>query len=378
MHRIVPLALLLMTSLPSLAADALMYIGTYTREGGSRGIYSVRLNLTTGALSEPKLAAEGRNPTFLVLHPNGKTLYAGGELLPPAEKGKGGVTAFSVEPGTEELRFLNQQPTDGGGTTHLAVDATGKTVVAVNYGDGYTCALPLEADGKLGPRSAFFKHSGQLGPNAKRQDKPHAHSVTFSPDNKFALVCDLGLDRVYIFRVGTNPGGLTAHEPPFAIAPAGTGPRHSKFAPDGRFFYVLNELDASVTVFAYDSASGTLTQAQSIAGLPTSFTGQNTAAEIRLHPNGRFVYTSNRGHDSLTVFARDLEKGTLSLVENVPCGGKHPRNFALSDDGNWLVCASRDTDNLVVFRCDAVTGKLTKTGHEAKIPMPVCVLFMPR
>jgi 6-phosphogluconolactonase len=213
--------------------------------------------------------------------------------------------------------------------------------------------------------------SGKLGPNQARQDKPHPHSVTFSPDGHFAYVCDLGLDKIFCYRLDASalvPAGE------FATAP-GAGPRHSKFSADGKFFYVLNELDGTIATYACDPATGALTAKQAVPTLPEGFTGNNTCAEIRLHPNGRFVYGSNRGHDSIAVFARNPADGTLKRIEIVPSGGGHPRNFALSLDGAWLVCANRDSNNLVVFKVDPVTGRLTATGHTAKVPQAVCVLF---
>ena len=250
-------------------------------------------------------------------------------------------------------------------------------VVAVNYGAAYVCALPIRPDGGLGERSAFISHNGRapLGPNHDRQQQAHAHSVTLSPDNRFAFVCDLGLDRVFTYRLDPAAATLTISDPPDAVVPPGSGPRHSKFSPDGRFFYVADEMGGTVCVYAYDSSRGALTLQQTIATLPADFTGLSTVAEIRVHPNGKFVYVSNRGHDSIAVFARDPARGSLIRVEIVPCGGKHPRNFALSPDGDWLLCANRDTDNVVVFRVDSNTGRLKPTGQEAKIGMPVCVLF---
>jgi 6-phosphogluconolactonase len=361
---------------PARAADALMFIGTYTRDGRSRGIYSLRLNLATGALTAPVLAAEAQNPTFLALHPDQRHLYAGGELRGTGDKPLGGVSAFALDTAAGTLAFLNQQPTGGGATTHVAVDATGRMAMAANYGAGYVCALPIDAAGRLGKRSAYFEITGPLGPNQPRQDKPHAHCVTLSPDNRFVFACDLGLDRVYGFRIDPAKAALAPASPPFTATPAGVGPRYSKFSPDGRFFYVVNELGGSVCVFAYDAPRGVLTLQQTISSLPADFRGTNTSAEIRLSPDGRFVYVSNRGPDSLAVFARDPRAGTLTLVEIVPSGGKHPRNFALSPDGRWLVCANRDTDNVVVFRVDPVTGRLTPTANSATIPLPVCVLFV--
>lgn len=375
MRRVLSVFLLLAMSLSTVrAAEALMFIGTYTRTT-SRGIYSVRLDLANGTLGAPQLAAEAQNPTFLALAPDKKHLYAGGELRGTIANPQGGVTAFAVDATAGTLQFLNQQPTGGGGTTHVAVDATGRMATVANYGSGYVAALPIGADGRLGERSAYFDLQGPLGPNTARQDKSHAHSVTFSPDNRFLFADALGLDRVFVYRVDPAHAALTPNDPPFAIAPPGVGPRHSKFSADARFFYLLNEMGGSICVYAYDAARGGLTLKQTIPTLPADFHGENTCAEIRLHPNGRFLYASNRGHDSLAVYTRDPAAGTLTLVEIVPSGGKHPRNFALSPDGRWLVCANRDTDNLVVFRVDAATGRLTPTGHTATVGLPVCVLF---
>jgi 6-phosphogluconolactonase len=376
MLRFLPLFLTVMSLPPARATDALMFIGTYTRDGRSHGIYSLRLDPATGALTAPALAAEAQNPTFLALHPDRRHLYACGELRGTKEKPLGGVSAFAIDAAAGTLAFLNQQPTGAGATTHVAVDATGRMVMAANYGAGYVCALPIDATGRLGERSAYVELTGPLGPNQPGQDKPHAHSVTVSPDNSFVFACALGLDRVYGFRLDPAKAAFAPASPPFAATPAGVGPRHSKFSADGRFFYVADELGGSVCVFAYDATHGALTLQQTISSLPADFRGENTTAEIRLSRDGRFIYVSNRGPDSLAVFARDPAAGTLTLVEIVPCGGKYPRNFALSPDGRWLVCANRDTDNLVVFRVDPATGRLTLTAPSATIPQPVCVLFV--
>jgi 6-phosphogluconolactonase len=376
MARFLLLFFALMNLPPARAADALLFIGTYTRDGHSRGIYSLRLDLATGALTAPVLAAEAQNPTFLALHPDKRHLYACGELRGTKDQPLGGVSAFALDAAAGTLAFLNQQPTGAGATTHVAVDATGRMAMAANYGAGYVCALPIDAAGRLGERSACVELTGPLGPNQPGQDKPHAHSMTVSPDNRFVFACALGLDRVYGFRLDPAKAALAPISPPFTATPAGVGPRHSKFSVDGRFFYTVNELGGSVCVFAYDAARGALLLRQTISTLPAGFRGENTSAEIRLSPDGRFVYASNRGPDSLAVFARDPAAGTLALVEIVPSGGKHPRNFALSADGRWLVCANRDTDNLVVFRVDPTTGRLTPTSNSATIAQPVCVLFV--
>ena len=356
------------------ATSLLIFLGTYTPAGGdSHGIYSIRLDPATGALSEPNLAVEAASPTFLALNPNGRVLYALSEAESVQGKPGGGATAYTIDPLAGKLRPLNAQSTGGVACAHLGLDPAAKTLVLASYGGGQVTSFPLAADGAIGPRAGTQMLTGPLGPNHARQDRPHPHSVTVSPDNRFAYVCDLGLDRIFRYRLDAGalvPAGTFATKP-------GAGPRHSKFSADGKYFYVINELDGTIATYACDPATGDLTVKQVVSTLPDGFSGGNTCAEIRLHPNGRFVYGSNRGHDSLAVFARNAADGTLARIEIVPSGGAHPRNFALSPDGNWLVCANRDSNNLVVFRVDPATGRLTATGHTAKVPQAVCVLFVP-
>lgn len=360
----------------SLTTGLLIFLGTYTPAGGeSRGIYSVRLDPATGALSEPVLVAETPNPTFLAWNPDGRTLYALSESGTVNGRPGGALKSFRYESATGSLTPLNISPTGDIGLAHVNVDATGRTAAVVSYQGSYVASFPLAADGQLGARQSRVAHTGVLGPNAKRQDKPHPHSVTFSPDNRFAYICDLGLDRVFRYRLDPAAATLTA-EGDTATAP-GAGPRHSKFSADGKFLYVINELNGTIETFAADAASGALTRVQAIATLPADFHGESICAEIRLSPDGRFVYGSNRGHESLAVFARDAVQGTLALVEIVPTGGKHPRNFNLSPDGRWLVCGNRDSNNVTVFRVDPVSGRLTPAGQPYAIPQVVCVLFAP-
>ncbi len=376
-----PLLALLILSLTKTmsAASQLIFIGTYTsKEVASKGVYAVRLDSDTGALSEPVAAAETPNPTFLTWRPDGRVLYALGECPGPDGQTGGGVAAFSYDSATGKLALLNRRGTGGGGsTTMLATDTAGRMLITVSYGAGYVASFPLAADGRVGECATLLAHSGPLGPNKVRQDKPHPHSVTISPDNRFALVADLGLDRVLVYSLDPAAGTLALHDPAFIPTPPGTGPRHTKFSRDGRFFYILNEIDGSISVCAYDVDRGTGTPVQHISTLPAGFkvTDPDRAAEIRLHPNDRFVYASNRGHDSIAVFSRNAVDGTLQLVGITPCGGQQPRNFALSPDGRWLVCANQNSNNVVVFKVDAATGRLTPTGHTATVPQGVCVLF---
>ena len=366
----------------------LVYIGTE-----SRGIYALRLDPGDGTLSAPALAADALNPGFLALAPDRHTLYAADDIIPdpPASEVErlvpkpldrvhlpsaiGGVTAYRLDPASGGLTYLNQQPSGDGTPPHLVVDATGRMLIVADYGAGTVCAWPIAGGGRLGPRSLLIADRGPPGPNRERQSRPHPHSATLSPDNRFVLVCDLGLDRVFVYRLDPSRASLALNDPPFAAVPAGAGPRHSKFSSDGRFFYVVNELGGSICVFAWDGARGVLELRQTLSTLPAGFHGDNLSAEIRIHPNGRFVYASNRRADSLALFARDANDGLLRFIETVPSGGRNPRNFALSPDGRWLLSANSVTNNIAVFRVDPRSGRLTPTGHQATVGRPICVLF---
>lgn len=353
-------------------ASLLIFIGTYTPpKGESKGVYSLQFNPTTGELSTPVLAAKLSNPTFLALHPNGRVIYALSESDTVRGKPGGGATAFTLDPQTGQLTLLNRQPSGGVGGAHLGLDPDATTLLLASYSGGQVTSFPLAKDGQIKPPANTQILTGILGPQQNRQDKPHPHSVTVSPDGRFAYLCDLGLDKVFCYELKSAtmfPAG------DFSTAP-GAGPRHSKFSADGKFFYVINELNSTITTFTCTPATGQLSDPRTVSTLPKNFSGENTCAEIRLHPNGRFVYGSNRGHDSLAVFAREPRDGSLQLIEIVPSGGAHPRNFALSPDGAWLICANRDSNNLVVFKVNSETGRLTATGQTATVPMAVCVLF---
>lgn len=350
-------------------ASLLIFAGTYTpKDGASHGIYAVRLDPATGAFSAPVLAAGTPNPTFLAAHPNGRVLYALGE----GPTG-GAAAAFTIDAATGTLAPLNKEASGGGGFCYLGLDATARVLVCVSYGSGQVSSFPVDPAGRVGPVASLLQTAGTTGPHKTRQDAPHAHSATFSPDNRFVYVCDLGLDQVLRYRIDHATARLTLDG--VTTAAPGAGPRHSKFSGDGRFLYVINELDSTIATYACDPATGRLTPLQTVSTLPAGFHGENICAEIRVHPGGRFVYGSNRGHDSLAVFSRDAANGRLTPVEIVPSGGSHPRNFNLTPDGDWLVCANRGSDNLVSFRVDPATGRLAATGHTAAVPKAVCVLF---
>ena len=369
------ITLLLMSLVPVHMTAAQLLIGTFTDTGASHGIYSVQLDEKTGALGAPTLAAEAQNPSFLVRAPGTPWIYATGETTGENGARTGAVCLYAQEPATGALRRLSSQPVPGESPCHLATTRDGRLALSSIYREGLVCAFPVSAEGQLAPQSAAVATAGPVGPRADRQDHPHAHSTTLSPDERHAYVCDLGLDRLFIYRIDAAKNALVPAEPAFAQAPAGAGPRHATFSADGRFLHVLNELASSVSVYACDPATGALELRSTHSTLPAGATGQNISAEVRLHPSGRFLYASNRGHDSLAVFQRGPATGALTLLETVPCGGRHPRHFALSPDGRWLICANRDTDNLTVFAIDPATGRLAATPHTATVPQPTCVIF---
>lgn len=356
----------------------LVYIGT-TSPGApamEQGIYAVRMDPKTGGLTEPIVVAKAAtNPAFLAMSPDGNHLYATVVLAEPVNGMNGGVSAFTINRETGGLTLLNTKSTGGDVVAHLGVDATGKALVLANYGSGSVVSFSRLQDGRVGDLKSLVSLHGGSGVHPRRQKSAHPHAVVLSPDNRQVFVPALGQDKTVRFEFEAANAGLALADPSAHVNAPGAGPRHAKFSPDGKFYYALNELHGSIDVLAYEVTRGKLTPVQTISGLPADFTGQNQSAEIRIHSNGRFVYTSNRGHDSIAVFSRHAANGRLTLVEIVPCGGSHPRNFALSPDGAWLLCANRDTNNLVVFAVDQTTGRLTPTGKQAIVPGPICVLF---
>jgi len=373
--RLLPILLVLSATCLAQARDHIALLGTYT--GESRGIYAVRLNAVTGALSAPELVAELPNPEFLALHPNGRVVYALTRMDTTGHKDGGAVAAFALDASTGHLTLLNMQPSDGGSLTHLAVDVTERMLVAASYGDGYVVSFPLEADGRIGAHATWLKETGPLGPVKDRQNAPHPHNVTLSPDNRFAFIADLGVDRVFSYALNTDHGTIAPNEAGAVTIDPGSGPRHTRFSPDGKSFYVLDELDGTVTACRYDATRGIAEPFQRVSTSPDGYTGRNSCSEIRMHPTGRFVYAANRGHNGIAVFARDASTGALARVEIVPTGGKTPRNFNLTPDGAWLLCGHQDSGNLTVFKVDAGTGRLTATPHTAHVAKAVCVLFLP-
>lgn len=356
------------------AKEYSVYFGTYTGQK-SKGIYVSSFDSTTGKLGTPQLAAETKSPSFLALHPNGKFVYAVGESAVVGEKKQGGVTAFAIEPaGT--LKQLNTQPSGGTGPCHLAVDERGKIVVVANYGSGSVGVLSVQNDGSLGDPLKSFQHVGS-SVNAQRQTGPHAHCANITPDGKFALVCDLGTDKVMVYRLGGKEG-LTENDPPFTLVGPGLGPRHIAFSSNGEYVYVVNEMGSSVTVFDYDAKQGTLKETQTTSTLPDKFDGKSTCAEIAVHPSGKFVYASNRGHDSIAVFKVDGKTGQLSSVEHTLTQGKTPRHFAIDPSGGWLLAENQGSDSVVVFQINKSTGRLKPTGQTVEVGSPVCAVFLPK
>ena len=376
MTRFVATFGLLLTLLPGRAAagEFLVFFGTYT-DAKSKGIYVSRFDSATGKLGAPELAAETKSPSFLAVHPNGRFLYAVGEASTVGDKGQGAVTAFALEP-AGKLKPLNTQPSGGGGPCHLALAPTGRLLLTANYGSGSVAALAVRADGTLDAPACTVQHAGS-SVNKDRQSGPHAHCASLSPDGRFGLVCDLGLDKVMVYRLGAKEPALTANDPAFGKLTPGSGPRHLAFSRDGKFVYVVNEMFSTVTAFRWDARRGAMSEVQSLSTLPENFAGKSYCAEIAVHPSGKFVYASNRGHDSIAVFATDTKTGKLSFVEAAPTQGKTPRHFALDPTGGWLLAENQSSDSVVVFRVDAKTGRLEATGGKVEVPSPVCAVFVP-
>ncbi len=360
---------------PAAAGQYIAYVGTYTSKTNSKGIYAFRFDSEKGQLTSIGVAAETTDPSFLAVHPNGKYLYAVNEIGNFNGGTSGAVSAFAIDAKTGALKFLNQVPTRGAGPCYVSLDKTGAFVLVANYDSGSIVSFPVQADGSLGTTSGFVQHSGS-GPDKERQEGPHAHWVGTSPDNRFALAVDLGLDQVIVYGFDSTKGIFTPMLSGFAKVKPGAGPRHLAFHPDGKFAYVLNEVESSVTVFSYQPKTGALTSLQTVSALPKDFSGHKEAAEIAVHPSGRFLYTSNRGHDSIAVFAIDEKKGTLRSLGQVLTGGKTPRHFAIDPTGSYLLAENEESNNIVIFHIDAATGSLTPTGQTVEVPSPVCLTFV--
>ena len=351
----------------------LLYVGTYT-DHGSKGIYACRFDSSSGKLSPVALAAESAEPSFLTVDSSGRFLYAVNEIANYNGQPTGAVSAFSIQPETGKLSLLNVISSHDEGPAYLALDRTDKYALVANYTRGSVAVFPVLKDGRLGDATSFVQHKGS-SINPQRQKGPHAHAIALSPDNRFAIVADLGLDQLLTYSFDAAKGTLGAN-PQIVKTSPGAGPRHLVFSSDGRFLYVINELQSTVVTYSYDAATGALHELQTVSTLAKSFTGNNTAAEIEVDPSGKFLYASNRGDDSISVFAIDSHAGTLTRVESDPTGGKTPRNFAIDPTASWLLIANQDSDNIVVFRMDHKTGHLTPTGEVLQVPSPACLKFV--
>lgn len=358
------------------AKDTLVYVGTYTAGTQSKGIYAFRLQTENNEVSQNillvpmGLAAESANPSFLALDAKRRLIFA------VNEQAAGGVSAFAVDAATGGLKPINRVSSGGAGPCHLALDPSGRYLAVANYDDGSVAVIPVAADGRLGEASCVVHHHGK-SVNPDRQTGPHAHCVTFDPTGRLLFVCDLGLDQILAYRFDSATGRLTPADPAFTAVKPGSGPRHLVFRPDGRFAYGINELASSITTYAYDSAAGRLGEVETVSSLPAYFDGPNLAAEISVRPDGKFLYASNRGNETVVLFAVDPDKGTLTYVEEQETGGKRPRHFGIEPSAKHLAIANQDSDSLLVCRIDEGNGRLKPSGVFAQCPSPVCAIFSP-
>ena len=353
-----------------------VYFGT-TPKAAPRAIYVSRLDVTTGKLTAPEVAVETKGSGFLAIHPNHKFLYAIGDYDKATDKPAGAVKAFAIDAKTGKLTFLNEQSSVGKGPAHLTVDHSGKCVLVANYGGGSIAALPINEDGTLGEAKTFIQHTGS-SVNPTRQKEPHAHSINVDPANHYAFVADLGLDKVLVYKLDSTKASLVPNDPPFATVKPGSGPRHFAFSWHGHYAYVINEMACTITGFNYDADRGTLTEVQTVSTLPEGVSVEQgmSTAELQVHPTGKWVYGSNRGHDTIAVFDVERETGKLKLIQNEPTQGKIPRNFGIDPTGHFLLAANQNSDTVVVFKIDEKTGRLTATGQKLDVPVPMCVRFL--
>jgi len=357
----------------ALGQESLVLVGTYTR-GASKGIYAHKFNAATGQLTPLGLAAEIENPSYLVIHPNRRWVFATGETAQYQKERSGSVSAFSLDEATGKLTLLNTISSRGAAPCHLSIDKTGRYLLGVNYTGGSTFMAPIGADGRLGAVKVAMQHRG-ASVNEGRQKEPHAHSVNISANNKYAVAADLGTDEMIVYHLDAKRGALTLRNEPLKLK-AGLGPRHFAFHPRGKYAYSVNELASSVTAMTWDASAGLLKDIETLSTLPAGYTGTSYCAEIVVHPNGKHLYASNRGHHSLAVFDIDAATGKLTAKGQVPTGGEWPRNFNIDPSGQYVIAANERSDSLVVFRIGA-DGGLTPSGVKVANGAPVCVKFLP-
>ncbi len=386
------LLLILVTCLPGFAGTVakhsaarkyFLYVGTYTISEkntftGSHGIYAFRVDenpkdaLQVSALG---VAAQTTNPSFLTTDPSQHFLYAVNELSKYKGAAGGSITAFAIDQKTARLSYLNEVPSRGADPCYISFDKTGKFALVANYTGGNVAVFPVLKDGKIGDASAFVQHQGK-GARPDRQEGPHAHWIETTANNRFAIASDLGLDELLVYRFDPAKGTLVPNDPAFVKLSPGTGPRHVAFTPDQKFAYSVDELNSTITSFSYDAMRGVLRTLETVSTLPKGFSGSNDTAEIHVHPNGKFLFASNRGHDSIAVFAIDKQSGHLTLVDHFSTQGKTPRNFEIDPSGNFLFVANQESDNVVVLAIDAKSGRLTPTGQTLSVPSPVSLRFV--
>jgi 6-phosphogluconolactonase len=348
----------------------LCFLGSYA-DSGSPGVYVCAFDPSNGAMEIISSQSGLQNPTFLDVDADHKRLYALTDTIAADGSRQGGAAAFTIDLAEGTLRPINSMPTVPAPACHITSDRTRQTLLVASYHGGLIGMSPIEADGQVGPAADIVKHEGTS--ILPVQDRPRAHSVTVDPNNRFAVACDLGLDKVFTYRLDLeNKKFVYASET--QVSP-GAGPRHFVFHPALPRGYVINELNATITAFAYNEETGALTELQTVSTLPEAYRGENACADIHISPDGRFLYGSNRGHDSIAVYAIG-ESGELTLVEHASVLGRHPRNFALTPDGRYLLAANRDTNNVVVFHREEASGKLKPTGHVLEVSKPVCVKFL--
>jgi 6-phosphogluconolactonase len=371
---VLPFAFARVDAKPGAAKRYLVYVGTYTTKTASKGIYAFRYDASSGKLTPLGVAAETQDPSWVALHPSGKYLYAVNEA------GKNSMlNAFAIDSSSGKLTLLNQLPALGEDPCYLSFDKTGKYVLVANYTSGNVVVFPIGADGKLGPATANARDEGKLGPNKERQEGPHAHWIETTPDNRFAIAVDLGLDEILFYKFEVATGKLAPNsgkDVRQVELKAGSGPRHLAFSPNKKWAFSVNELKSTVTWFLYDSLRGWLTELSTVSMLPRGVAGRNDAAEIAIHPNGKFLYASNRGHDSIALFHIDPGMGKLTAAGDVSVEGKEPRHFAIDPSGNFLLAEDQLSDKIVTFRIDQKTGALTPTGDSLEVPSPVCLSFL--